>query len=472
MSIWLDVTTILNWNRPALGIVRVESECARYFLDCTQNDIRFCQYDHRDSCYVEINRKYVEEALTRIEKGGGQRPSTAPIAVHPSVPTLSCKKRLERCLVSMMHRLPSKSREAAFRFARSRREVFFSVLRAYREMKFAFRTLIGPNGSSALLAPVIPRLVPTPDTQPPILKTADVYVSMGLDWDQKNLEHLYQLKQEFGFRVVFFCYDIIPVKLPHLCVDDVASAFVRYVINAAWCADKILCISDHSRHDLERFLREVGAPIPDLSVVRLGSEVPRKPGQLPSSDIADILRRRYILFVSAIERRKNHETLYRALSRLIDAGETDIPLLVFVGIPGWGVNDLLSDLRIDPRTQPYIRILNQVSDSDLSLLYEHCEFTVFPSLYEGWGFPVAESLAYGKFCLASSAASIPEVGGNLIEHLDPWDVPAWTERLWWYFSHPEAVAEKEAKIRLEYRPRGWDETGAFVLAAVKQLAAS
>jgi glycosyltransferase involved in cell wall biosynthesis len=372
----------------------------------------------------------------------------------------------------MMHRLPSKAREAALRFARSRKEVFFSVLRAYREMKFAFRLLISPNVSSTLLAPVVPYLAPTPDTQAPIFKTADVYVSMGLDWDQKNLEYLYQLKQDCELRVVLFCYDIIPVRLPHLCAGDVAPGFAKYFTNAAWCADKILCISDWSRRDLEQFLREVGAPIPDLSVVHLGSEVPQGPGQLPSAEIADILQRRYVLFVSTIERRKNHETLYRAYSRLINGGATDLPLLVFVGMSGWGVNDLLSDLRLDPRIQPYIRMLNQVSDSDLSLLYEHCEFTVFPALYEGWGLPVAESLAYGKFCLASNAASIPEVGGNLIEYLDPWDIPAWTERLGRYFSHPEAVAEKEVKIRLEYRPNSWDETGAFVLAAAKQLAAS
>lgn len=472
MSIWLDVTTILSWNRPALGVVRVETECARHFLNSMQSDIRFCQYNHSGSRYVDIDRKYVEGALARIGQGGDQQPSAVPGAVDPAVPVLSREMRLKRRLVSMMHCLPRKAREAAFRFASSRREVFFSGLRAYREMKFAFRTLISPNVSSSLTDSVVPNLVPNPDTQAPIFEAGDVYVSMGLDWDQKNLEYLYQLKQDIGFGVVLFCYDIIPIKFPHLCVGDVAPGFAQYFTNVAWCADTILCISDCSLRDLSQFLQEVGAPVPELSVVRLGSEVSREPGQLPSASVADILRRRYLLFVSTIERRKNHETIYRAYTRLIDAGVTDIPLLVFVGMPGWGVSDLLADLRFDPRIQPYIRILGQVSDGDLSLLYRHTEFTVFPSLYEGWGLPVAESLAYGKFCLASNAASIPEVGGNLIEYLDPWDVPEWTERLRRYFDHPEAVAEKEAIIRLEYRAPGWDETGAFVLAAAKQLATS
>jgi glycosyltransferase involved in cell wall biosynthesis len=48
-------------------------------------------------------------------------------------------------------------------------------------------------------------------------------------------------------------------------------------------------------------------------------------------------------------------------------------------------------------------------------------FTVFPSLCEGWGLPIAESLAHGKFFVASNRTSIPEVGGDLIDYFDPSD---------------------------------------------------
>ena len=115
-------------------------------------------------------------------------------------------------------------------------------------------------------------------------------------------------------------------------------------------------------------------------------------------------------------------------------------------MPGWGVDGLLSDLRLDFRIKPYVKILNHVSDGDLALLYQYAEFTVFPSLYEGWGLPIAESLAFGKFCLASNAASIPEVGGALVEYLDPWDLPAWAERLKWYFDSPRRGCRKESTL--------------------------
>ena len=63
---------------------------------------------------------------------------------------------------------------------------------------------------------------------------------------------------------------------------------------------------------------------------------------------------------------------------------------------------MLSDIAHDPRVAGDFLTLSHVSDGELQWLYEHCLFTVFPSLYEGWGLPVAESLMNGKFVLASS----------------------------------------------------------------------
>jgi glycosyltransferase involved in cell wall biosynthesis len=129
---------------------------------------------------------------------------------------------------------------------------------------------------------------------------------------------------------------------------------------------------------------------------------------------------------------------------------------------------LLSDIALDPRTKDYIRILNNVSDSDLMHLYRNCMMTAFPSLYEGWGLPVAESLAAGKYCLASNAASIPEVGGELLDYLEPWDVSAWVAELQKYAFDPLALAAKEEAIKRDYKPVAWKDTAQFVFGSLKQ----
>jgi glycosyltransferase involved in cell wall biosynthesis len=135
----------------------------------------------------------------------------------------------------------------------------------------------------------------------------------------------------------------------------------------------------------------------------------------------------------------------------------------------WGISDFLNDLKLDYRVKDKIILLTDVNDNDLAALYRASYFTLYPSLYEGWGLPVAESLAFGKFCLASKSSSIPEVGGELLEYIDPWDVPGWADRILYYVLNPEEVQKREQSIRNEYRAHSWDESGASIHAACTAL---
>lgn len=464
-NVWLDVTTILSWQRPAVGIVRVESECAALALENKKIRSRFCHFDAISCRYREVRPEEVREALARI---GTKRSANLVenLSANPLTltrPLASREQRLTAFVLRLLALSPHKWRGYAFNFAITRKTAYQAALRSYREARLAVCEFLSPAGSGRINPEVSSEQpVATPVHAVPFTGD-DVYVSLGIDWDQKNLKYLFAQKRQVGFRVLLFCYDIIPVKFPHLCVADVAAKFAKYFTDLAWCADKICCISECSRSDLTQLLDDLGAPIPKMAVVKLGCEIMSSDLDESAPDVSELLGSRYILFVSTIERRKNHETIYRAYTRLIDNGLIELPLLVFVGMPGWGIRDLMADLRLDSRIQPYIRILNRVTDSDLSRLYNNAYFTVYPSLYEGWGLPVAESLANGKFCLASNVASIPEVGGDLIEYLDPWDVPAWATRLHWYIEHPDDLLQKEQRIKKEYIPVTWESCALSIL---------
>lgn len=462
--VWLDVTTIMGWSRPAVGIVRTEAECASYALALqkTGASVKFCVYSNSIG-YREVTAEMVGEALERIN--GRSAPGAAPIAVLPGE-TLPLRRRLKNTTLAVVHRLPLRLRKHVFAFLVTRKPSVVSAWTALSQLRGATRAFIRPATIGDSLSSTVAAQNTQLDRDIPFAP-GDKYISLGLDWDQKDLTYLYHVKKTVGLHVLLFCYDIIPVKLPHLCVGDVAARFALYFTNVAWCADKILCISDCSKNDLRELLAELGTPIPKLDTVRLGCQLPElNSNAQPTADVAQVLQSRYLLFVSTIERRKNHEALYRAYTRLVDQGVKDLPQLVFVGMHGWGVGDLFTDLRLDPRTKGYITVLNNVSDSDLMRLYKGAFFTLFPSLYEGWGLPVAESLAAGKFCLASRAASIPEVGGELIEYLDPWDVSAWAERLKWYIENPSEVERKEEAIRNRYVSTKWSDAARSVFSAV------
>ena len=171
-------------------------------------------------------------------------------------------------------------------------------------------------------------------------------------------------------------------------------------------------------------------------------------------DVRDILAHRYLLSVSTIERRKNHETLCRAYARLVDWGVRDLPRLVLVGGIGVAGQALIDEIAADRRISERVVVLSDVSDAGLAALYEGCLFTLYPSLYEGWGLPVSESLASGKFCLASNQAALREAGEEFVDYLDPWDVEEWANRILRYLSTRRAGAAR-ADIRQSYRPFAW-----------------
>jgi glycosyltransferase involved in cell wall biosynthesis len=317
---------------------------------------------------------------------------------------------------------------------------------------------------------VLPKALAPASAEAVHFNRGDVYVSLGFDWTDKNLERLAATKRATGLKALLCCYDVIPVKLPQLVSGkNVADHYARYFVDLAWCADELVSISECSKSDLQSFLQGMGAPSPPISVVRLGSDLLRSGDGTVASEVDSLLKHRFVLYVSTIDRRKNHEILYRAYVRLLELGHTDLPHLVFVGKQGGGVGDFINDLAFDGRTAGLIHVLSNVTDSDLALLYRDCLFTVFPSLYEGWGLAVAESLAMGKLCLASPTAAIPEVGGDLVEYLDPWSVPQWAERLAFYFEHPEIVAAAEQRIRASYVPPQWDDAAGAIFARASAL---
>ena len=258
----------------------------------------------------------------------------------------------------------------------------------------------------------------------------DVLITMGLDWDYPGLhDEIKRVAKAYNLTVIVCCYDLIPVLYPQYCVSDVASWFKNYLIDMTWSADGVVCISDNTRRDYLALVNQLGLPSRRVEVIKLGGSLPPQTGGAPiSKEVRDVLDERFFLFVSTIERRKNHEVLYRAYHLIRKENpDVELPRLVFVGMEGWGVAELMGDIRLDPLTKGDIVILPHVSDSELSLLYAQCEAFLYPSLYEGWGLPISEALQFGRPVFSSNTGSIPEVGGDLVRYLDPWSPREWAD---------------------------------------------
>jgi glycosyltransferase involved in cell wall biosynthesis len=129
----------------------------------------------------------------------------------------------------------------------------------------------------------------------------------------------------------------------------------------------------------------------------------------------------YLFTVGTVQPRKNYSRVIHALKILRDRGY-DLSLVI-AGGKGW-LEDEMYQTIAEMGMQNYVHLIGFVDDNDLPVLYSGAECVVFPSLYEGFGFPVLEGMACGTPVVTSNVSSLPEVAGDAALMVNPLDVEA------------------------------------------------
>lgn len=128
---------------------------------------------------------------------------------------------------------------------------------------------------------------------------------------------------------------------------------------------------------------------------------------------------RFVLAVGNLHPRKNIPRLIRSIDRVRRAGLDDVGLVV-AGQPGWHADEVHRTIA-EVRGADWVTLAGYVPDPVLEALYNRAEVVAYPSIYEGFGLPVAEALAVGAIVVASDSTSIPEVAGDAAILIDPLD---------------------------------------------------
>jgi glycosyltransferase involved in cell wall biosynthesis len=443
-----DLTTSAHWGGAAVGITRVEQGLARRARQCLGDGVTFCIYDKYRNLFLAIDD---ETAAKAIE-------GTLQIKIQP----------------------PSGSRGDWRRFDGARRVLRRAVL-SNASVYHAFQHLLGRSFTRqevlqirqrelAVLSPQEAR--PLPPTTPVTLDADTVVISGGLDWEHKDLRALWALKQQYKFQYCAVVYDLIPILFPHYLVRGYIELLTEYFGELYWLADRVMCISVATRRDWLRYCDELGGQVVPAQVFPLGCDLqPAAPGAVAEMPM-QLADKRYVLFVSTIEPRKNHRMIYEAWddcvrNKLVD---TQRDRLVFVGRRGWAVEELLSEISLNPATRDTIVILNNVDDAQLSLVYQNSAFVVFPSHYEGFGLPVAEALGHGKPCISSNAGALPEIGDDLVVRLDAKDTPAWARTIAHYMRSPDELTDWSQRIKRKYQTITWDMAAKIFFARIAENA--
>ncbi|EDK72271.1 glycosyl transferase, group 1 [candidate division TM7 genomosp. GTL1] len=300
-----------------------------------------------------------------------------------------------------------------------------------------------------------------------VFKKSDTVLMLGKPWDNPDIQAtLTAERKRVHFQLAQVVYDLIICLYPHLHHPSLVEPYTKYMIEAIKHSDLLLPISKSSKRDLIKFAKLHSISAPKTKVIRLGDtlagrgkdEKPKKPDER--------IGKNFILCVGTVEIRKNHTLLYYTYKLAAEKG-IELPQLVVVGTPGWLSGDTQHLIATDPAIKDKIIMLHSVEDAGLTWVYEHCLFTIYPSMYEGWGLPIAESLAYGKACLASRASSMPEVGGNLIDYFSPYDPGECLKKIASY-TDADLRKKKEKAIRADYTLTSWEDTFRQVLGYIRE----
>ena len=488
-TVWLNVTTSSQWNRAVVGVVRVETELASglaklypkgRFKYCIWQDGSFIEKvpgpTAADSTPGVESQRAIQGA---IESSDALQPSGVKAPLPMLFPLLSKRNASKSIAQGVLSLLPSCLRRPCnyllhILIGVLKRLIYSARYRQFKERSRALSRMPGVFRAEIFGDKVFGRemLEHFTSLHASIFTPGDVLLSVGLDWDYPYAEEFMRLRSQESVKVVRCCYDLIPVLYPQYCVADVAAHFTRYFLDVADSSDQVLCISKQSENDLRYLLQRTGGRAVNTKVFTLGDNIVEGLSDSIGDTVRNITAAPFILYVSTVERRKNHQVLYQAYHQLCKEGKKEhLPKMVFVGMRGWGVDELFKDIELDPATAGSIIQCNHVNDAELRLLYQQSLCCVFPSLYEGWGLPVGEALAMGKIVLSSDRGSLPEVGGELVTYIDPWHPGEWARAIWRIVTDDEHHKMLSEKVDSNYEPRQWHDTAVSVKSILDDLMA-
>ena len=296
----------------------------------------------------------------------------------------------------------------------------------------------------------------------------DLVMSFGGMWVVPNGATTFtKTHQQQQFKHVSLIYDMIPINSPHyLPPGNFLEAFETVTKMQLNESDIILTISEYSKQDILQYAKHEFTPVGPVEVFTLGSDITPLDATTRAATPTQH-RRPFVLSVGSIEWRKNHYGMYQAWRKLVKAmGPDKAPDLVMAGKPGWSSEVIIHQIKNDPLVKDKIVVKSGVGDRELDWLYKNCLFTLYPSVYEGWGLPVEESFIYGKMCITTNATSLPEVGGEFAEYIEPDDVDAIVRTVQQCMDERYRHSREEL-ISENYKPNTWQMASAQIQAILK-----
>lgn len=221
-------------------------------------------------------------------------------------------------------------------------------------------------------------------------------------------------------------HDFIPLRFPEFVSDDCAAIFQRWTKESLSRADFVMGVSNTIAQECREELHRLGRHL----IAEEGVSVCLNGADFRAATQATEVRPEIVQFiehadggpyltVGTIEPRKNQSLLLDALDEILHS----VPNARFLvaGFIGWKGKSIAKRIREHPGYGENVLLVSDMSDAELTYAYQRAKAVVFPSLAEGFGLPIAESIARGTRVFASSLSVHQEIGGKHCVYFDPED---------------------------------------------------
>lgn len=231
-------------------------------------------------------------------------------------------------------------------------------------------------------------------------------------------------------------------------------------------ADTIIAVSKNTKKDIMAYYQiaeeKIKVIYPGVNIhlhpfSQKQKEQFRKRLQLPS---------RYLFYLGTLEPRKNIETIILAFARLKAFEEFADLKFIIVGKLGWLYKDIFRLIK-KYRLQQDVIYQGYIREKDKNGYFACAECFVYPSYYEGFGFPPLEAFAVGTPVITSNTSSIPEVTAGAALEINPTDEIALSQALRAVLTKQEFVRELVHKGFQQVRKFQWSQTAKAVLDIIE-----
>ncbi|ABZ94457.1 Glycosyltransferase [Leptospira biflexa serovar Patoc strain 'Patoc 1 (Ames)'] len=258
-------------------------------------------------------------------------------------------------------------------------------------------------------------------------------------------------------KFVITIFDLIHERFPgYYKLDDIA---LRNRKSLCYAADRIIAISKSTKNDLMEFY---GIPNDKIEVIHLASNL-----HLAFDLESNLIWKNYILFVGERGGYKNFNNFVHGVSPIIQKYKVN---LIFAG-GGKFTHEEKETLKKANVLGKSLQIPFQ-SDSEIKQLYQNALVFVFPSMYEGFGIPLLESMSLGCPVACSNTSSFPEVVGDAAVTFDPWYPESIRDSVDRLFNSESLRLKMIARGKERSKQFSWEKTGEKHLKIYNQLLAS